>query len=122
MKRDLDLQREILLAIEDHDGRSGGPLVDISSLHEDKRLLRENAQLLHEAGFLEGYTSLSTGFKPNRLTHAGHDYLDTIRDDDIWDKSKKAFEAAGIWSLDLLADLTKGFVKTKIAKHTGVDL
>jgi hypothetical protein len=57
-----------------------------------------------------------------RLSHAGYDFLDTIRKEEIWEKTKKEAASAGGFTVDLLKDLAKGFIKTKIEEHTGVKL
>ncbi|WP_244982485.1 DUF2513 domain-containing protein [Croceicoccus marinus] len=57
-----------------------------------------------------------------RLTWDGHDFLDTIRDDEIWRQTKEGVQKAGGFSLDLLKALAKGLVKKKIETHTGVEL
>jgi hypothetical protein len=56
------------------------------------------------------------------LTWAEHDYIDAVRDPDIWRKGKQGAEAAGGFTIDILRDLAKGFIKTQIKRHRGVDL
>ena len=56
------------------------------------------------------------------LTWAGHDYLDSIRDDQIWAVAKDGVKQAGGLTFDLLKSLAKGLVKKKIEQHTGVNL
>jgi len=38
------------------------------------------------------------------------------------DKTKKGAAAAGGFTFDLLKDLAKGFIKTKIEEHTGIKI
>ena len=52
----------------------------------------------------------------------GHDFLDSIRDPDVWDKTKKGALAAGGFAMDLLKKLATGFVKKKIEDSTGIKL
>ena len=56
------------------------------------------------------------------LTWAGHDLLDSVRDPKIWAKTKHGALAAGGFTVDLLKDLAKGFVKKQIEQRTGVTL
>jgi Hypothetical protein (DUF2513) len=56
------------------------------------------------------------------LTWAGHDYLDAVRDPEIWKKVRQTTDAAGGFTLELVKDLAKGFIKTQIKKHTGMEL
>jgi Hypothetical protein (DUF2513) len=66
--------------------------------------------------------SLGGSYVINGLTWAGHDFLDSIRDPKIWEKTKKGAEAAGGFTVDLLKDLAKGLVKKQIEEYTGVKL
>ena len=61
-------------------------------------------------------------FSIGNLTNCGHDFLDSVRDPEIWNKTKAAAEGIGGWTLDMMKDLASGFLKTKIKKHTGVEL
>ena len=49
-----------------------------------------------------------------------HDFLDSVRDPETWAKTKKAAAGAGGFTVELLRDLAKGFVKKQIEeKLTG---
>jgi Hypothetical protein (DUF2513) len=52
----------------------------------------------------------------------GHDFLDSIRDPEIWRKTKEGAEAAKGFSFDLLKALAKGLIKTQLEQRTGVKL
>jgi hypothetical protein len=56
------------------------------------------------------------------LTWQGHDFLDSVRDPKIWAKTKEGALAAGGFTVDLLAELAKGFLKKQIEERTGVKL
>ncbi|KIC40124.1 hypothetical protein RA27_14925 [Ruegeria sp. ANG-R] len=57
-----------------------------------------------------------------KITWAGHDYLDSVRDKGIWEKTKRALvETGGSASLEVVKILAIGFAKTKLSKHTGVE-
>lgn len=62
------------------------------------------------------------GFMFKRLTWEGHDFVDAVRDNDIWKKTRQGANAAGGFSVDLLKDLAKGFIKKKISEHTGIEI
>ncbi len=59
--------------------------------------------------------------RPWSLTWEGHEYLDSIRDPEIWDKVASAADEIGSFGIDTLKTLAKGFIKTKIKEHTGID-
>ncbi len=124
MKRDLDVIRNILLQIETNDiGNRQWVKISIPEIGE--AVLQEHLFLAWESGFIEGndVSSLSSrGFKPRRLTPAGHDFLDSVRDPEIWKKTKEGANAAGGFTLELLGDIAKGFIKTQLKKQTGVEI
>jgi len=95
MKRDFELLRELLLDIE-------GDVVDISS-YSKEHILYHKALLL-EAGLADGpkphYSSREFSEIPDRviirrLTWEGHNFIDAIRDEGRWQKSKDWIREAG---------------------------
>jgi hypothetical protein len=129
MKRDMDLIRELLLKLESVPSEMGGVF---SFSPEDKEVSVEgytpaqieyHLSLLREIGFIECPGSQPMlGITFSGLTWAGHDYIDAVRDPDIWRKTKQGVDAAGGFTIDILRELAKGFIKTQIKTHTGVDL
>jgi hypothetical protein len=95
MKRDLELIRKILLVVEDEQPQS---LPDESS-----ERIGYHVQLLLDAGFVEGKVMWSQvgeayiphGYVVQRITMAGHDYLDSVRDPKVWTKTKSVLENVG---------------------------
>lgn len=78
---------------------------------------------LAQADFVHG-----RGSKPMRgnsfcgMTWEGHDFLDCVRDPDMWKKTKDGALQAGGWTFDLPKSLAKGLAKKKIENLTGVKL
>ncbi len=125
MKRDMDLVRELLLKLEDEhlDGnlyslKADGLGIEGRSYDE----LSYHLTLLIDAGLLDGERELSGRFAVRNITWRGHEFIDVIRNPEVWKKTKKGAEAAGGFTIDILKDLAKGFIKTKIEEHTGVKL
>ena len=131
MKRDNDLIRQILLNCEANDG----PVIWVSDVNADEEgeyydfdsVTTEHFVLLKEAGFISEKYSLRSDLRPvqygYRLTWVGYDYLDAIRDEGIWKKTKDAVsETGGSATLEILKALALGFVKKKLSQHTGIDL
>jgi len=56
-----------------------------------------------------------------RLTMEGHDFLDTVRDPEIWRRTKQGATKAGGWTIGLLAEFGRAVLKQK-AKEYGFDL
>lgn len=81
------------------------------ALHRERGLIEPQ-----EGGTMDG----SIYFR--RLTWDGHDFLDSVRGDDVWNKTRRGAEEVGGWTFDLLKDLAKGFLKKQIEQRTGVQL
>ena len=81
--------------------------------------------LIDQAHFLNGNAAHTYGGKSwldIELTWTGHEFLDNIRDSEIWNQTKAGAEKLGGFSLELVGSLAKGFVRKKIEQHTGVEL
>jgi len=128
-KRDMDLIRDLLLEIEAGATQFTTYPLDLTA----QKLLRnpeatkrrgEHLHLMQQAGLVEVRNeNRATGEVIVRgLTWAGHDLLDSVRNPEIWAKTKKGAEAAGGFTVDLLKDLAKGFVKKQLEELTGVKL
>jgi Hypothetical protein (DUF2513) len=124
MKRDMDVLRQILFEVESWNDL-GPKTVAIDGV-EDIQLNR-GVEMLYDAEYLEGIASSSYQRQYKRiavrdLSMKGHDFLDSIRDPDVWNKTKKGAETAGVFTLELLRDLAKGFAKKQIEEKTGIKL
>lgn len=117
MKRDMDLIRAILLRLEESENAHNGTKV-LSDLADD-RAVSAHLKMLEDAGFLENYEvrpfagkmlTLRHGW---RITWQGHEFIDTVRDPEIWRKTKSGAEKVGSWSMKLLTDIATGFVRAK---------
>lgn len=124
MKRDMDLVRDILLTIEEQDdGSVRNRKVNFDQT--DSVVLTEHLFLLAEAGFIEGspWKGINDrSYHVNRLTWTGHEFLDTIRDPNIWAQTKNGAKKVGSFSLEVLREIAKGIVKKKVADLSGVEL
>ncbi|OZC04016.1 DUF2513 domain-containing protein [Rubricoccus marinus] len=103
MRRDLDLIREILFAVE-----ANGPGVQLDSLgfHRDRdddltiAASGYHVDLMLDAGFVVGQTFGSNGtayldWYVARLTHDGADYLDSVRSPEVYRQTKKGLAKVG---------------------------
>ena len=90
MKRDMDLIRAMLLAIES-DSSGFAPKIEIPDYTEEQ--INYHAFLLGEAGLAE-VSSTTTNYSKSpeamvkHLTWAGHEFLDSARDNTIWNQAK----------------------------------
>lgn len=129
MKRDLDLIRELLLRLEALSLPPAAPApqffmpATLTQPGEDLETITGHLHLLCDARFVEPYLmggSLFVGV--TRLTWAGCDFLDSVRDPKIWQRTKDGAAKAGGFTIELLVDLAKGLVKKQVEEHTGVKL
>ena len=117
VQRDMDLIREILRFIEQNpqmDGRTTFPITSPEDLGVANHSMDEVAyalRLLSDAGFID---ASSNGKMLRRLTWEGHEFLDNIKTDSIWETVKK--QASGLTGVDMkvLASLAEAEVKQRL--------
>lgn len=128
MKRDMDLLRLLLLKLEalDEDGQNIYFFDNSEEFGIDGFTWEQivyHFDLAVEARMVDqGGRGAMEGFMFRRLTWSGHDFVDAVRDDDIWKKTRQGATAAGGFSVELLKDLAKGFIRKKISDHTGIEI
>jgi hypothetical protein len=121
----MDFVRDLLLRIESGETNFEGAAKAFTGqpLNPEAEKLGEHLRLLKQAGFVDVQAESSTGaIVVSGLSWRGHDFLDSVRDPKIWAKTKGAVESAGGFTVELMKDLAKGFVKKQIEDRTGVKL
>lgn len=120
MKLNLDCVRAVLLSVEDK------PLGKTLSVRDLENLTKHSEEdviytclKLEEAGFLDLLTvpmrSTIPGIKAVcELTYSGHEFLDTIRPDDIWTKTKQHAKALGSFSLPTIQSIATKLLETTL--------
>jgi hypothetical protein len=125
MKRDMDLVRDLLLEIEGHPEPTMWEGVDLTGRNEVAVIYHLN--LLQQGGYVTatelsnpnttlGYTLIDVG-----LTMAGHDFVDSVRDPEVFKKAKSGVEKVGSWTLQVFAEMAKGFALAK-ARDLGLPI
>ena len=111
MKRDMDLIRKILITIEE------APPGFVKFNGEDAR----HVELMVDAGLL--FASIVPAGRGDiyanveRLSWAGHDFLNSMRDETIWRKAKEKVLIPGAsWTFDIL----KEWAKYELQKQLGL--
>jgi hypothetical protein len=123
MKRNADLIRKILLTVEAQgDGIRYIEINDEYFVQFSAEEITYHVKLAYEAGYIGEWLESDDGCSVLELSNKGHDFLDMFRDEETWNKVKKLGSKAGGWSLEILADLGKGFLKTQAKRLTGVDI
>ena len=107
MKRDMDLCRQILLDIEGSPEANGLGFIELGFEGKTQTEVSYHVHLLKEAGLLEA-SDLSNSVDgllwfPNRLTYAGHEFIEATRSETVWTKAKSTvLEKTGGLSLGVL--------------------
>ena len=116
MKRDIELMREILFAVE----AEFDPL-EIDDSKNDA--IKYHIALLIEAGLVKGVTNSSVSTITNipdlaiarDLTWSGHEFLDSIRQEEVWNTLKKEFKESSFETLKSVGkQLAESFAKNKL--------
>jgi len=114
MKRDMDLVRKILLEIEKL--HISYDLLNLSIDDYDMYTVAYHCQIMYEHGFLSSYKPISvnggiSGFRVGGLTWEGNDFLEKIRDNSVWHKTKETIKEKGLPLLvDTIKEIANGFI------------
>lgn len=119
MKRDMELIRKIMFKIEgDYTGESlRSPEIE----GYDKVTVAEHCRLMYEYGLLDEYKPIGADNAPvifffvGNLTWAGYDFLEKIRQDTVWNRTKDVITQKG---LPMVLDVVKDVSSTVIASMT----
>ena len=99
MKRDMDLVRLILLKIEER--YRSAALINLSIDGYDIETVAYHCKILYEAGLVSSFNASHAdnelyAFSVGSLTWDGNDYLDKIRDNSLWSKTKDTIAKKGL--------------------------
>lgn len=134
MQRDFDLIRDILIEIEngkkfyeirsdstsDALGLGGDDLTGMTDEEADK--WNHNLGLIQKHGLVELQQSNGGVWLVEGMTWKGHDFLDSVRDPEIWLQTKEGVKQAGSFSFEIVVAIAKGFIKKKVEKHSGIEI
>jgi hypothetical protein len=103
MQRDMDLVRKIMLEVQSR-GDVFPRTVKIDDV--DDEMLGRHVEMLFDAGFLDGskMQSVSRSYHivlVTDLSWEGHDFIDAISKDGVWQKLKETFSPAEISTMPL---------------------
>ncbi|MFU1636480.1 DUF2513 domain-containing protein [Aeromonas veronii] len=116
MKRDWDMVRLILTKLEELPNTDSYlTLGDFASTDPERAyVISYHVSLLMSAGLVNGQMSATLGrgpknFSASRLTWEGHEFLDAIRSESVWNKTKETFASRGIeMTFDLIKTVASG--------------
>lgn len=121
MRRDMDLARHILMEVEDADRP-----VKASELVGDDRTFPEivyHIELLRAHGLVDARVDRAKGATVavvGTLTWDGCDFLDSMRDDRVWERAERlAREAVGSTSLNVLVPVCAKVAESAVVSRLG---
>jgi hypothetical protein len=129
LTRDMGLIRELLLKLESLPIRRGGIVhikpdeaeVSVEGYSADQ--VDYHLSLIMEAGFIESPASHPMeGIHFRRLSWRGHEFLDTVRNPEIWRETKSGVAKIGGASAEFVWEIAKGYVKHLAKEKLGIDV
>ena len=116
MKRDMDLIRTILVQVEE---RNETDMDDLLPDSEARARYGYHVQMLVDEGFLDGVDASSMdgpAWLNLELKWRGHEFLSTLRDPTVWEKTKAVAGKAGGGGVQIMLEIGKTII-TEAAKE-----
>jgi hypothetical protein len=115
MKRDMELCRAILFALEAQEDPEDYFDVEETFPNHPLPVVMRHLMILSQAGLIDIRDDSSVDeicYQPIGLTWQGHEFLDAVRSDTVWNKVKEtAEEKGGSIPFDIMKDLAISFAK-----------
>lgn len=111
MKRDMELVAKLLLALEESEAGEMGLLFPEGV---DPKLIVDHLFIMSDAGLIEATDSSSSDGRDllvDRMTWAGHEFLDSIRKGDLWSQLRTKFKDA---PFEAVRELAMAMTKKKL--------
>ena len=117
MKRNMDLVRQILLALKAHEDPAGMANVEIEGRQPAE--VNSHLTIMAEAGLIYGqeqtYEAIDdTVWMYVRLTWQGHEFVNAARDDKRWEEVKRQLAAVGGGTLPITTKLLSRSVRRDV--------
>ncbi|MGG0619209.1 DUF2513 domain-containing protein [Bacillus altitudinis] len=119
MRLNHDCIRDLLLGLEENlnynQSMKRERFISMSNLSEyDKNESIYTLKKMVEAGYILATFPNNIDFVIEDITYSGHQFLDNIRDPEIWSKTKVAASKVAGVSLSVLGELALGFVRQSV--------
>lgn len=113
MKLDYDLIRGILLYIENVADESTTIHIDFiceqfKEIESPK--VRYHVKYLRDANFIEHQRDVHI----IDITPSGRDYLNSVRDNSVWEETKKKFQPLGTVTLSVVSEIAKSLILNRL--------
>ena len=118
VKRDFDLLRDMLLRIEAAEPERKLTYRSFLDLCDDAEMILLHIELLMDAGFIlaiDESDCQGADYAIVRMTFAGYEYLDTVRDESHWaDIKEKLLPVGGSATIEIIKDLGVSFLRQQL--------
>jgi hypothetical protein len=119
MQRDMELFRKVLFKVEELPFDGGARQIEVEGYDDENTTY--HVKLAIDAGFLDAINvSHQTGkaYLVSGLTYSGHEFLDSIKSETVWEKSK-AFLKGSVGEITVtgLKTAVPMIVKSLLAAH-----
>ncbi len=115
MKREMELVRKILFSIEEQ--YQGEDIYCLNIDGYEKITVAEHCKLLYEYGLIDNYKPIGAdgvsviAFFVGNMTWEGYDFLEKIRQDTVWNKTKEVIAKKGLpMVIDVIKDVATGII------------
>ena len=119
MKRDMELVRQLLILIEEN---TNSRELEIPK-EMDRKIVAGHLKIMDQAGLVENNTKWASNeplWINEGLTWDGHDYLDAIRNDTVWNNVKKKTKEKGLQLAELSFNVIKEYAIFEAKKKLGI--
>lgn len=119
MTRDMEFIRTILKRLDETGPNTEVSLRDFPNHTEDQ--YNYHMDLLYQAKYVNAARIASFGstqFRMPRLTWEGHELLDNLQDDTVWNKTKQSLgEKVNSVSIAIVQEVAKGVIRSMLGLH-----
>jgi len=118
MKRDMDLVRKLLFLIEEQGNDRNDWIEHVSIDGYTDEQINHHIWLLANGGFIECIDLSAdddTCYRPRCLTWKGAEFIETVRDRDIWERTRSIASSVGSCSLTMLMEIAIKVAQDKLA-------
>lgn len=119
MKRDMDLVRRLLFYIEENQENEPLQSGEINIDGHEEGAIGYHLKIMADGGLIDAqdittFDSVSYDFFIRNITWYGHEFLDSVRDDGLWTRTKEALKPVGSASLSVVMNLAASLLNKQL--------